>query len=192
MCLCVYIRILFVNRKDSIFRRIEEIEKFTTNEIFAEVENVYRANYKRTCRGLSWTFPLKLLQLVAACMGGSGLAIVCKALSVSYRHFSAGAPDLLMIRVRKRGSSPVEYVGLDTILGAGWDKLGAVREDLKEEEETDWNSLSIGAPKRTFSQYQGSNNSTTTTTTVASTTVASTTGIYTRYVRIYICTCSIG
>ena len=153
----MYILYYSKNRKDSIFRRIEEIEKLTANEIFAEIENVYRANYKRTCRGLSWTFPLKLLQLVAACMGGSGLAAICKALAVSYRHFSAGAPDLLMIRVRKRGSPIGEYAGLDTILGAGWDNLGAIREELKEEEETDWNSLSIGAPKRTFSQHQGSN-----------------------------------
>jgi hypothetical protein len=105
-----------------------------------------------------WSFPLKLLQLVAACMGGSGLAATCKALAVSYRHFSAGAPDLLLIRVRQRDLPAGEYTRLETLLGAGWEKMGAVREeDLKDEEETDWNSLSIGAPKRTFSQYQNSN-----------------------------------
>lgn len=97
----------FIFRKEEIFNRLHEIEKLSVDQIIFEIGSVYRTNYKRSCRGLSWGFPLQVLQLVAVCIGSSGLAAVCKALAVNYKHFSAGAPDLLMIRITKDGDQVI-------------------------------------------------------------------------------------
>ena len=139
----------------------------TADAIMAEIEDIYRSNYKCACRGVSWSFPLKLLQLVAVCLGGSGLSAICKALSVNYRHFSAGAPDLLLIRISVAdngngagveantvcGNAVKKCIPLDVLLGPDWETLGSARDS--DEPESEWNSLSKATgTKRSFSVHE--------------------------------------
>jgi hypothetical protein len=53
-------------------------------------------------RGFDWRpnrhSPLALLQAVAVCVGGKALSGIFRALSVDYRHFSGGMPDLILFR----------------------------------------------------------------------------------------------
>jgi hypothetical protein len=116
---------------------------------------------------MCWTFPLKLLQLVAACLGGSGVAAVCRALAVNFKHFSGGAPDLLLVRVTRETHSLLaektkEFVGLDVLLGPDWASLGAAGDRTSlGEGGAEWNNLSssdasgTGKRPRTTSKPRG-------------------------------------
>jgi hypothetical protein len=42
------------------------------------------------------------LQLIAVCIGGRTLAILCYCMSKNYKQLSSGAPDLFLIRIKKR------------------------------------------------------------------------------------------
>lgn len=100
----------FKSRKEEVFNRLLVIEEWSISEIITEIGSVYRQHYKRSCRGLSWGFPLNVLQLVAVCVGNKGLAAICKALAVNYKHFSAGAPDLLLIRITTKNGAKVHIL----------------------------------------------------------------------------------
>jgi hypothetical protein len=45
---------------------------------------------------------LLALQLIAVCIGGRTLAILCYCMSKNYKQLSSGAPDLFVIRIKKR------------------------------------------------------------------------------------------
>ena len=49
-------------------------------------------------------YHLHLLQLVAACMGGVGLAAVFNTLAADHKHFQGGMPDLLLWRSVRRNA----------------------------------------------------------------------------------------
>ena len=66
------------------------------------VSSSYRDNFRSRCRGVTWSHSLGVLQLVAICTGGRLLARIFRALSVDLPLFSGGAPDLLMVRVRRK------------------------------------------------------------------------------------------
>ena len=51
------------------------------------------------CRGVNWErFPLALLLEVVLCVGGRGLAAVCRCLAEDYTGWMGGMPDLLLWR----------------------------------------------------------------------------------------------
>ena len=61
----------------------------------------WRQHKGQVCRGVSWSsYPLHVLQLVGACLGGVGLAAILNVLCANHRHFSGGMPDLLLWRSR--------------------------------------------------------------------------------------------
>ena len=52
---------------------------------------VYRANYKSRCMCVSWSHPLKTLQMVAACLhAAGGVHAICRLMCTDYRQFSSG------------------------------------------------------------------------------------------------------
>ncbi|GBG84969.1 hypothetical protein CBR_g39432, partial [Chara braunii] len=54
------------------------------------------------CRGVNWErHSLSELQVIAACIGGDGLAAVCRLLAEDHVAWSGGMPDLLLWRERK-------------------------------------------------------------------------------------------
>jgi hypothetical protein len=52
---------------------------------------VYRANYKSRCMCVSWSQPLKTLQMVAVCLhAAGGVHALCRLMCTDYRQFSSG------------------------------------------------------------------------------------------------------
>lgn len=98
--------------------------------------------------------------MVAICIGSMGLAAICKAYASNYKHFYGGAPDLLLVRVKKvfkqrtsdtsHGSGTdsnldrnkvevsTQIVPLEELLGVNWKTYGNI---LIDSEDKDWNSL---------------------------------------------------
>lgn len=113
--------------------RLAEISCYTYSDIIEAVGRVYRSHYRQTCRGVNWSYAVSVLQLVGVCIGGPGLAAICRAYTADYKQFSAGAPDLLLLRISKRdGDTPscrLIRVGLESILGPQWSSLGDYKED---------------------------------------------------------------
>jgi hypothetical protein len=120
--------------------RLNQIKKYTSEDLIDVFSKVYSENYLRSCRGINWNFPLNLLQLCAICIGGLGLSTICKAYAINYRHFGAGFPDLLMIRVSFRKSTNVisncdktddsnQYIDIGNFLEAGWAELSNIDEN---------------------------------------------------------------
>lgn len=95
-------RSFFRSRRARILARIAQITAFSTQEMIAELGSVYRNQYGESCRGVHWGITLRLLQLMAVCMGSAAVAAVCRALAVNYKHFTGGAPDLMLVRVHRR------------------------------------------------------------------------------------------
>ncbi|PHH74693.1 hypothetical protein CDD82_4813 [Ophiocordyceps australis] len=58
--------------------------------------------------GLNWDFPLAHLLQLAACLGGHGLATLCKLFAQDYRLRVAGVPDLLLWRLDRHAVLFVE------------------------------------------------------------------------------------
>lgn len=73
------------------------------------------------------------------CIGGKGLAGICRALSVNYKHFHGGLPDLLLLKARRRacGSDMWVNVDLDELVGGA----GVKSRGFEAREEGDWEDL---------------------------------------------------
>jgi hypothetical protein len=92
----------FLSRRARILARIAEIQSLSTQGLIDQLGAVYRAHYSETCRGVHWGISLPVLQLMAVCMGGPTVAAVCRAMAVNFKHFTGGAPDLMLVRVQRR------------------------------------------------------------------------------------------
>ena len=95
-------RSFYRTRRVAIQKRITQIASFSTQQLITELGVVYRKHYGENCRGVHWGVTLPLLQLMAVCMSSATVAAVCNALSVNYKHFTGGAPDLMLVRVQRR------------------------------------------------------------------------------------------
>lgn len=95
-------RSFYRTRRVAIQNRIAQIASLSTQQMITALGEVYRKHYGENCRGVQWSVSLPLLQLMAVCMGNVTVARVCNALSVNYKHFTGGAPDLMLIRVQRR------------------------------------------------------------------------------------------
>ncbi len=68
---------------------------------------------------------LAATQAAACGVGGAGLAAVCRALCIDYRHLAGGMPDLLVRRHRERkGAGGGRGRGLRAMAGVGGWKSG--------------------------------------------------------------------
>lgn len=85
-------------RENEINAKLKWLSSAHMSDILGDIAKTYRNNYKRRCIGVSWVHPLHILQAIALCMHGCGLAAICKLLISNFRHFQGGAPDLLLIR----------------------------------------------------------------------------------------------
>lgn len=95
-------------------------------ELANEIDRVYQLHYGESCRILSWdSYSLASLQLAAMCLHGTGLATLCLAMSMEFKQFRSGAPDLFLVRVTKPSFSnenKYEPVPLSQFLGEEWKK----------------------------------------------------------------------
>jgi hypothetical protein len=88
--------------------------------IIALIGKRYREKFNQHCRGVDWRLKLRHLQAIAVSLAGKGLATAFRLLSMDYKYYSSGMPDLLVIRAVK---SPYVYMGTTK------------NDDKKEEEE---------------------------------------------------------
>ena len=64
------------------------------------------------CRGIAWErHRLEDLRLIACCVGGPGLAAVCRLLASDYGGWSSGMPDLLLWHPARRAAKLAEVKG---------------------------------------------------------------------------------
>lgn len=89
----------YANRRERIEATLTTIARMDDRALIAAVRKSYVANYGKSCRGVSWSSPLQLLQLIAVCASGATLAHIFDALCRNHKHFSGGLPDLLLWRV---------------------------------------------------------------------------------------------
>lgn len=61
------------------------------------IEKSWKAHYGVAVRGVSWDkYDLSTLQSIVSCIGGHGLAAVCKLFCEDYSNWTSGMPDLLL------------------------------------------------------------------------------------------------
>ena len=101
--------------------RLDALCKMAASELLAELAECYKKNYRRQSMPVQWIHPLNTLQLVAAGIGGVGVAAICRAFSTTYRHLRSGLPDLLVVRVKDANGN---LVNLSTLLGEDWKTIG--------------------------------------------------------------------
>lgn len=90
---------------DNTFSRSTSFSSTVLNESSSNTDasnTIYCDDVGRSDRIVQPTLTLKALQLIAVCIGTVTLTAICKALAVNYKHFSGGAPDLLLVRVLRR------------------------------------------------------------------------------------------
>lgn len=88
------------NRRALLRRRLTWLARAPAATIIADLGETWRAHYGSACRGVRWeAYPLQLLQLVAAGLGGGALACLCDALAWNHKQLGGGMPDLLLWRV---------------------------------------------------------------------------------------------
>ncbi|KAG0617281.1 hypothetical protein M758_5G178400 [Ceratodon purpureus] len=92
----------FIARRDIIEARLEEIRQGQAVVLLAECWSKHYGTY---CRGVNWEkYSLDTLQIIAACVGGSGLSALCRLLTQDHAGYSAGMPDLLLWRTYREPS----------------------------------------------------------------------------------------
>ncbi|GLJ08447.1 hypothetical protein SUGI_0088930 [Cryptomeria japonica] len=86
----------YPSRESLIEKQLSKIQMGKADEILA---SSWEAYYGTSCQGVNWErFSLTDLQTIASCIGGPGLAAVCKLLAEDYGSWSSGMPDLLLWR----------------------------------------------------------------------------------------------
>uniref|UniRef100_A0A7S3HLV0 Fanconi-associated nuclease n=1 Tax=Spumella elongata TaxID=89044 RepID=A0A7S3HLV0_9STRA len=160
-------RSFYRTRRVAIQKRIAQIASFSTPQLIAELGVVYRKHYGENCRGVHWGVTLPLLQLMAVCMGSATVAAVCNALSVNYKHFTGGAPDLMLVRVQRRivrtdtvTSDEVESVNMSCYTSNVTDyAIVPVQQILGQDWETQLNQPVVLPRRSTYSndKARGSN-----------------------------------
>ena len=99
----------FPQRQPLIVARLAEIEG---GEAPSLLRHVWAEQEGRWCRGVNWErHSCAELSLIACCVGGKGLAAVCRVLAEDYSGWGGGMPDLLLWRVATAEAKVVEVKG---------------------------------------------------------------------------------
>ena len=78
----------------------EQLRRIRCGEAPQLLESTWSKHFGRVCRGLNWERQsLEELQVIVSCIGGCGLASICKVLAEDYSGLASGMPDLLLWRV---------------------------------------------------------------------------------------------
>jgi hypothetical protein len=123
----------YSTRKTLIEETLEELVKASSADLISRIGRIYRTNYKSKCTRMTWALSLHLLQLAAVCIGGKGLAGVCRALCVNFRYFGSGGPDLLLLRAVKLFDKSV--VPISAFLGENWRHSFARQSDVLADDD---------------------------------------------------------
>lgn len=97
-------------------------------QLAEDIARVYNTQKDSCCRLVQWSgYSLRALQLAAICLGGKALASLCLAMSINFKQFSSGAPDLFLVRVRAKFISQQQTeqyvtIPLEYLLGYEWNK----------------------------------------------------------------------
>lgn len=110
----------YSNRKSIVDERVSAIAAASQDELLAFVAAAYTTHYKEKTLCVSWKHQLKVLQLIAMCVGAATMAQLCKVFCRNYKQFRSGLPDLLLVRVTDINGSPVDLADL---LGDEWESL---------------------------------------------------------------------
>ncbi|XP_073007594.1 fanconi-associated nuclease 1 homolog isoform X2 [Typha latifolia] len=93
----------YESRKSLIESHLKRIYEGMAEEILITSWDLHVGT---TCRGVNWErHPLSDLRAVVSCIGGRCLASLCRHLSLDYRSWSTGMPDLLLWRFHKESSN---------------------------------------------------------------------------------------
>ncbi|KAL6769540.1 hypothetical protein ACKKBG_A31395 [Auxenochlorella protothecoides x Auxenochlorella symbiontica] len=99
----------YIGRQDLIERILGEIAAGGVEE---RLRAVWDAHCGELCAGIRWDrWPLEELLTVAACVGGRGLAVVCRLLAEDHSGWAGGMPDLLLWNPARLKAKLVEVKG---------------------------------------------------------------------------------
>lgn len=78
----------------------EKLQRIRCGDAPQLLASTWSKHFGRVCRGLNWERQsLEELQVIVSCIGGCGLASICKVLAEDYSGLGSGMPDLLLWRV---------------------------------------------------------------------------------------------
>eukprot|EP00850_Spirogloea_muscicola_P018365 SM000167S02978 [mRNA] locus=s167:251131:256223:- [translate_table: standard] len=97
----------FTARRELIDRRLEEVRQ---GEGVRLLTRSWRAHHGVWCAGVNWErHSLTELQTIAGCIGGPGLAGVCRLLAEDHGGWAGGMPDLLLWRTATNDKGQALY-----------------------------------------------------------------------------------
>ncbi|KAH7623249.1 hypothetical protein Ndes2526B_g01671 [Nannochloris sp. 'desiccata'] len=96
--------------------RIPEIEEklsmIASGAAPALIASIWEEHLGTLCRGVNWErWSVEELQVVASCVGGPGLAAVCRLLAQDHGGWQGGMPDLLLWHPERQEAKLVEVKG---------------------------------------------------------------------------------
>jgi len=139
----------FRNREAKIKETLCRLETSDYAHLLHWVGTARDENLDTICRGVNWSgYSKKFLQTIAVCVGGKGLAGICRALCVNYKHFHGGLPDLLLVKGCRRATSGGDWenVNLDQMVGGA----GVRARGLAAKDEGDWEDLRLRREEPNF------------------------------------------
>ncbi|KAI8325078.1 hypothetical protein GQ54DRAFT_255337 [Martensiomyces pterosporus] len=74
----------------------KRLQRVAAGDYAGAIQTVYDTEYGAECVGVSWEYTIDQLLTIAECIGGKGLATICKVLAKEYRLKSSGFPDLCL------------------------------------------------------------------------------------------------
>ncbi|PRW59254.1 fanconi-associated nuclease 1-like protein isoform X1 [Chlorella sorokiniana] len=101
--------LFYPTRKDAIE---ECLGRISAGQAPAMLRSAWQQHRGVMCRGVNWErHSLEDLQLIAECIGGPGLAQVCRLLAQDHGGWSGGMPDLLLWHAGRRAARLAEVKG---------------------------------------------------------------------------------
>ncbi|DBA85769.1 hypothetical protein WJX77_002675 [Trebouxia sp. C0004] len=89
--------VFYPSRKDAIEARLSQVRE---GQGPALLQSCWREHHGEWCRGVNWDrHGLDDLDSIAKCVGGQGLAAVCRLLAEDFSGWAGGMPDLLLWNV---------------------------------------------------------------------------------------------
>ncbi|XP_041984445.1 fanconi-associated nuclease 1 homolog isoform X2 [Aricia agestis] len=82
------------NRKKIIEHRLKEIQSMSVEKILEEMKRVWDTRPEYEVSGINRAIPYEVVSGAAECVGGAGLAALCRRLATCYGHAHSGFPDL--------------------------------------------------------------------------------------------------
>ena len=96
----------YSSRRDLIESRLLKIHNGMAEEILIIS---WQSHLNTACRGVNWDWhELSDLRAAVSSIGGRSLAAICRLLTIDYRTWSSGMPDLLLWRFHEEGGRPGE------------------------------------------------------------------------------------